>query len=101
MKKKKELVSFQIKQLSGLPRWLSGKESTCNAEDAGSVPGLGRSPGEGNGNPLHYSCLRNPKDKRCLAGYSPWDPKESDMTEQLNNNKTIIRDELLHKEMKK
>jgi len=35
-----------------------GKESTCNAGDTGSIPGLGRSPGEGHGNPLQYSCLR-------------------------------------------
>ena len=46
------------------PWWLSGKEFTCNARDQGSIPGLGRSPGEGNGNPLHYSCLgRNPMDR--------------------------------------
>ena len=37
----------------GLPRWLSGKESFCDAGDSGSIPGLGRSPGEGNGYPLH------------------------------------------------
>ena len=47
----------------GLPRWLSGKESTCQAGDAGSIPGLGRSPGERNGNPLQYSCLGNPMDE--------------------------------------
>ena len=41
----------------GLPWWLSSKESACNAGDPGSVPGSGRSPGEGNGNPLQYSCL--------------------------------------------
>ena len=40
-----------------------GKESTCNAGDMGSIPGLGRSPGEGNGNPLQCSCLENPTDK--------------------------------------
>ena len=40
-----------------------GKESTCNAEDLGSIPGLGRSPGEENGNPLQYSCLENPMDR--------------------------------------
>ena len=40
-----------------------GKESTCNAGDLGSIPGLGRSPGEGNGNPLQYSCLVNSKDR--------------------------------------
>ena len=42
--------------------------------DEGSIPGLGRSPGEGDGNPFQYSCL---------TGYSPWGHKESDMTEQL------------------
>ena len=47
----------------GLPLWLSGKESTCNARDTGdtgSILGPGRSPEEGNGNPLHYSCLGIP-----------------------------------------
>ena len=49
--------------MKGLPWWLSGKKSTCNAGDAGSIPELGRSPGEGNGNPLRYSCLGNPMDR--------------------------------------
>ena len=44
----------------GLPWWLSGKESTCNARDKGFIPESGRSPGERNGSPLQYSCLRNP-----------------------------------------
>ena len=48
----------------GLPRWLSGKESACNAGDMGLIPGSGRSPGEGNGNPLQYSCQENPRDRR-------------------------------------
>ena len=39
------------------------KESACNAGDLGLIPGLGRSPGEGNGNPLQYSCLENPMDR--------------------------------------
>ena len=39
------------------------KASACNAGDLGSVPGLGRSPGEGNGNPFQYSCLENPMDR--------------------------------------
>ena len=47
----------------GLPRQLSGKESTCQAGDLGLIPGSGRSPGEGNGNPLQYSCLGNPMDR--------------------------------------
>ena len=46
-----------------LPWWLSGKESACNARDPGSIPGSGRSPEEGNGNPLQYSCLENPMDR--------------------------------------
>ena len=40
-----------------------GKESACNVGNPGSIPGLGRSPGKGNGNPLHYSCLENPMDR--------------------------------------
>ena len=40
-----------------------GKESACNTGDQGSIPGSGRSPGEGNGNPLQYSCLENPTDR--------------------------------------
>ena len=41
----------------------AGKESACNAGDLGLIPGLGRSPGEGSGNPLQYSCLGNPTDR--------------------------------------
>ena len=43
----------------GLSRWLGGKESVCQTGDTSSIPGLGKSPGEGNGNPLQYSCLEN------------------------------------------
>mgnify|MGYP007134341255 CR=1 FL=1 len=43
----------------GFPGGSDGKEAACNAGDLGSVPGSGRSPGEGNGNPLLYSCLEN------------------------------------------
>ena len=49
--------------IHGLPRWLSCKESTCQAGDTGSTPDLGRSSGEENGNPLQYSGLRNPMDR--------------------------------------
>ena len=58
-----------------------GKESIYNVGDLGSIPGLGRSPGEGHGDPLQYSCLENLHGQRSLAGYSPWGHKESDMTE--------------------
>ena len=55
--------------------------SACSVGDPGSIPGLGRSPGEGNGNPLQYSCLENPMDGEALEGYSPRGCKESDTTE--------------------
>ena len=45
------------------PRWRSGEESVCNEGDPGSIPGLGRYPGEGNGNPLQYPCLESPMDR--------------------------------------
>ena len=51
--------------------------------DMSSIPGSGRSPGGGHGNPLQYSCLENPMDKRSLAGYGPNSQKESDTTEWL------------------
>ena len=47
----------------GFPRSSVGKESACSAGDLGSIPGSGRSPGEGNGNLLQYSCLENPMDR--------------------------------------
>ena len=47
----------------GFPCSSVGKEPACKAGDPGSFPGLGRSPGEGNGNPLQYSCLGNPMDR--------------------------------------
>ena len=47
----------------GFPGGSDGKESTCNARDLGSIPGLGRSPGGGHGNPLQYSCLENLMDR--------------------------------------
>ena len=56
-------------------------ESACNVGDLGSVPVLGRSPGEGNGNSLQYSCLDNNMDWGALVGYSPWSHKELDLTE--------------------
>ena len=48
---------------SGLPRWLMVKNPPANARDAWFIPGLRRSPGEGNGKPLQYSCLKNPMDQ--------------------------------------
>ena len=57
--------------ISGLSRWLSGKESVCQAGNSSLIPGLGRSPGEGNGDPLQYSCLGNPMDRRAWQATNP------------------------------
>ena len=56
------------------------KESACNVGDLGLIPELGRSPEEGHGNPLQYSCLENLLGQRSLVGYSPWGCKESGMS---------------------
>ena len=58
-----------------------GKESASHEGNLGSIPGLGRSPGGGHGNPFQYSCLESPHGERSLVGYSPWGHKDSDMTE--------------------
>ena len=57
----------------GFPCGSDGKESACNAGDLDLIPGLGRSPGGGHGNPFLCSCLENPHGQRCLECYSPWD----------------------------
>ena len=66
----------------GFPGGSDGKESACNVGDPGSIPRLGRSPGDGNDNPLQYSCLENPMyGQRSLVDFSTWGHKESDPTE--------------------
>ena len=57
-----KILVFLIYIYVGFPGGSDGKASACNAEDPGSIPGSGRSPGEGNGNPLQYSCLENSMD---------------------------------------
>ena len=72
-------LTCQLHWGRGLPWWLNGK-STCNAEavgDVGSIPESGRSPGDGNGNPLSILAWET-HGQRSLAGYSPWGCKESD-----------------------
>ena len=64
----------------GLLKWLSGKNPPAKAGDMGSVPGLGRSPGEGNGNPLQYSFLENPMDRGAWWATGHVVTKESDLT---------------------
>ena len=71
----------------GFPDGSDGKKSACNARDLGSIPGLGRSPGEGNSNPLQYSCLENSMDRGALSTVHR--VTESVMTEQLTSTHTI------------
>ena len=66
------------------------EESACDAGDLGLISGLGRSPGEGNGNPLQYSWWENPHGQRSLEGYSPWGHKEPDMTDRLSRAQASV-----------
>ena len=73
--------------ISGFLGGTSCKESPANARDVkdmGSMPGSGRSPGVGNGNPLQYSCLENSMGRGAWCDYSPLSCKESDMTDQVS-----------------
>ena len=85
----------------GFPDGSAGKESACNAGDTGDmslIPGSGRSPAGGHGNPLQYSCLENHMDRGSWGGYSPRGCKESDMTERLTLTKGyVLRYDYLHK----
>ena len=75
----KKLASKESKKLGYTGS--DSKESACNGGALGLIPGLGKSPGGGHGNPFHYSCLENHLGQRCLVGYSPWGHKDSDTTE--------------------
>ena len=68
------------------PRSSVGKESACNAGDTGSIPGLGRSPCKGKWQPTPVFLPGEFYGQRNLAGYSPWDNKELDMTKQLTQH---------------
>ena len=68
----------------GFLRGSEGKESACNAGDPGLSPELGKSPGEGNGNPFWVLLPGKSHGQRRLEGYSPWGCKELDVTEQLH-----------------
>ena len=74
-----------------------GKESACNAGDTGDtslIPGSGRSPEEGNGNPFQYSCLGNPMDRGAWRATVHGGRKESDTTERLNAGPRFTPDPL-------
>ena len=74
---------FSILTLRGSPDSSIGKEFACNAGEPSSIPGLGRSTGEGEGYPLQYSGLEN------SINYSPWGRKESDTTERLSLSRLL------------
>ena len=86
-------LKCSLKKNLKIPWWLNSKDSACSAGargDAGLIPGLGRSPGEGNGNPLQCFCLGNPMDRGAwqAAVHRVW--KESDMTEQLSRHALVF-----------
>ena len=66
----RDLRKDKLQKVEGFPGGSDSKESACNAGDLSSIPGLGRSPGEGHGNPLQYSCLENPMDRRAWQAMS-------------------------------
>ena len=74
---------FSIELTSARARFSGsdGSKNACNAGDLSSIPGSGRSPGGGQGNPVQYSFSGEFHGQRRLAGYSPWGCKESDTTE--------------------
>ena len=79
--------AYVYKRLGALKVMLVVKNPAASAgdiRDASLIPGSGRSPGEGNGNPLQYSCLEDPHGQGGLECCSPWGCKELDMTERLN-----------------
>ena len=77
--------------LCSFPGGSDSEESACNEGDLGSIPGLGRSPGEGNGNPLQVFLPGESNGQRSLVGYSPWGRTEWDRTEQLTHTHRELR----------
>ena len=74
----------------GFPGDSDGEEFACNVGDLGLIPGLGRSPEGGHGNPFQYSYLENPHRQRNLMGYGPFCSKELDITDQLSTHNIYI-----------
>ena len=77
------------------------KNLPTKAGDTGSIPGLGKSPGEVNGKPLEYSCLGNPISRGDWQATVYWVAKESDTTEQLNKNNLIRKQKFLSAKIEK
>ena len=80
----KKKLTHPLPNAGGLPGGANGKEPACQGRrhrDVGSIPGSGRSPRGGHGNPLQYSCLENPTDRGAWEDYSPQGLEEPDTTE--------------------
>ena len=77
-------------QFLSFPGGSHNKESASYAEDPGSIPGSGRSPANGNGNALQYSCLEKSYVQRSVVSPRPWGRKELDMTEQLTCHCIVV-----------
>ena len=88
------LLPFHLHAVMGLDTGLPGgsdsEESAWNVGNLGSVPGLGRSPGGGHGNPIQHSCLENPHGQRSLAGYSPWVAKNRTWLSNWEQHRTAM-----------
>ena len=84
------LASLKLYFNTGIKVKSAVKNLPANARDMGSIPGLGRSPGEGNGSPLQYSCLGDPMDRGAWRATVHGVTKESDTTERLSNNLEIL-----------
>ena len=85
----KKNYNFQGQMLiQRFPGGSDGKESACNVGNLGSIPGSGRFPGEGKGNPFQYSCLENSMDRGVWQATTHGVAKESDMTELLTHTHT-------------
>ena len=78
------ISGFYYVEISSFLGGSDRKQSACNAGDPGLIPGLGRSPGEGNGNPLQLFLPGESHGRRSMVGYSPWGHKESDTAERLH-----------------
>ena len=88
------LVMLRVKQ--EFPQWFSGKESACNARQVDLIPGLGRSPEEGNGNPLQYPCLENPINRGAwLIQSMMWQKSWTQLSDN-SHRKQITNDNLLY-----
>ena len=77
--------TYIVHLVLGFPGGSDGKGSACNTGDPGSIPGLRKSPGEGNGNPLQYSCLKNSIDRGAWQATVDGGLKQSDTTERLTH----------------